>query len=207
MPECLSSQARVIVSLMPNKPASLQYALCVHLPCIFTCFPRAAAGSGELLWCWCVMRVATIDCARLSVVCHSACLWRAVWTNDSRAAMTTGAQSTLSISLYLSVCLSNWFTPLLVSHHPFSLPAFVCMLSFSLLHPPSPASALLVSHSLWFWRRSGYRHEEAGRQDGALMRWRKRKEGRPDQWLGLTFSHKNIYGMYFLCQRKEHKLV
>lgn len=52
MPECLSSQARVNVSLLPNKQASqlFCYATCVHLPCIFMSFtgspkqPQVAEG-------------------------------------------------------------------------------------------------------------------------------------------------------------------
>lgn len=81
----------------------------------------------RLLWCWCKMRAASIDGVRLSVVCHSACLRGAVWTNDNGTAMTTWAQSTQHISLSLSPSArTNRLIPLLfLTPYIFSLLAFV----------------------------------------------------------------------------------
>lgn len=98
-----------------KKAATVVILLCYVCPPLmyfheFSKLPPAAAGSGELLQCWCKMWAATIDCVCLSVACHSASLCGAVWTNDNSKAMTTQAQSTqeISLCLWLTGCLSFW---------------------------------------------------------------------------------------------------
>lgn len=154
MPECLSSQARVNVILMPNEQASrlMCCAASVHLSCIFmslTSLSWAVAGSGGLLRCWCKMRAASIDCVCLSVACHSTSLCGVVWTNDNSTATTTWAQSTWHILLSLSLspspsltccCLSNWLTPVFQSPICFSLPE-------SVFYPPPPPPHATCLHS------------------------------------------------------------
>lgn len=141
--------------------------------------PQAAAGSGGLFWCWCKMRAATIDCVCLSVACHSSSLCGAVWTNDNSAAMTTWAQSTrhVLLSLCLTVCLF----------------AFLC-LNLSLLPTPSPPNPLSFLHC-WCPTPSGPNWEVdtdkmrgAGREDEALMRYRKRKAEKDDNGTSRTGS-------------------
>lgn len=150
MPECLSLQASVNVSFMPNKQASklFYYATCVHLPCIFMSFTSSPEQPQVVVGCCdadarCGLPLLTVCACLRPVTQHvSVGLFGLTTTAQQRQHEPRAPDTFCSLSDSLSACLSNWLTPMFFS-------AWTCLLFSPSLFPTlSLISELLVSCSL-----------------------------------------------------------